>query len=263
MGRLAPALLTVPLLLGLAQAQDPPLPSAGSVGELQGTGWVGHGFRQHVREAIALNKQRKPLHSARSGGLSDGVSRRLIFLEQLTIPYAWWTDRRAKKWNERGIGIVRDDFVPIAWAAPHDAPLRYRGQMTKEQEKQLEARLKAFRKEAKRLADDHDFGGVARLSVAELDALEALEASWGSNLAMTKHILEQVGFAAANAVGYVRQDPEVKGLARKFVKSTLWGFSTSVGLDRRAQAAHAHGAGILVNDLPPIPLRAAVARAGL
>lgn len=263
MRRLAPAALLLACLALPARADGPPLPSAGSAGSLTGEGWVGHGFAAHVREAIALNSARKPLHAAASGGASECVSRRLVLLERLTLPYARLTDARAKKWNARGVGIVRDDFVPVAGAAAWNAPLRWRGQMTDDQEKALKARLKAYKREVKRLVGDDDFAGAARRSLVELEAIEALEAAWGCHLAMTKHIVEQTGFAAANAVLYVRQEPGVKGLARSFVKDTLWGFASSTGLDRRAQAAHARGAGVLVNDLPPIPLRAALRRAGL
>lgn len=250
-------------LAGTAWAQDPPLPGAGVAGAVQGEVWQGHGFAQHLKEAIALNQLRAPLYAARSGGASRCVSRRLVLLEQLTRPFAWLTDQRAKKWNARGVGIVRDDFVPMSGAAPWDRPVRFRGRMTEAQQETLSARLSRFRDELGDLVEADDFAGAARRTHQELQAVEALEQTWGCHLAMTLHVLEQIGFVAANCKGYVEQDPEVASFARKFVRRMGWGLPASPGLDRDAQAAHAFDAGVILNDVPPIPFRAACARAGI
>lgn len=246
-----------------AQDPDPPLPGAGAAGAVQGQDWQGQGFAHHLTEAIELNRAREPLHAARSEGASRPVSRRLVFLERLVRPFAWLTDRQARKWNERGVGIVRDDFMPMAGAAAVDRPVRYTGQMSAEQERQVKERLKAYRDQVNDLADRRDFAGAARRTEAELRALEALERAWGCHLAMSIHVVEQVGFAAANVVRYVQQEPEVAGFARKFIRRLTWGLPESPELDRKAQAAHARGAGVIVNDVPPIPFRAACARAGI
>lgn len=48
------------------------------------------GFAHHLREAIALNSERRPGYEARTGGESAALSRRLVLLERLTTPWAWW-----------------------------------------------------------------------------------------------------------------------------------------------------------------------------
>lgn len=255
-------LLAWPLCAG-AQDLDPPLPNAGAAGAVQGETWVGRGFAHHLEEAVELNRARGPLHAARSQGASKPVTRRLIFLEQLVRPIAWLTDQRGKKWNKRGVGIVRDDFMPMSHAPALDRPLRWTGRMSAAQQRQVEDRLDAFRARLNARLDERDFVGAARETDRELRAIEALEASWGCHLAMTVHVLEQIGFAAANAVLYVQKEPEVRDFARKFVKQLAWGLPQSPQLDRDAQAAHAHGAGVIVNDVPPIPFRAACRRAGV
>jgi hypothetical protein len=70
-------------------------------------------MEHHLREAIALNRERMPLYAAETGGRSLPVSRRLIGSERLALLAAWTIDRRARPWLERGVRIVCDEFVPM------------------------------------------------------------------------------------------------------------------------------------------------------
>lgn len=215
------------------------------------------GFVRHLRDAIAINQQRRPRYDARTGGASRALSRRLVLYERVVIPWAWWIDQRAKKWNRRGVMIVAGDFVSMQGIRPDSAPPSRTGQATDAQVEGLERQLKAFRAAAGAALDAHRFDEAARLAYELLRELERSEAAWGCHFAMTRHVVEQVGYAALNALTWrAMTNGETDGLARSFVKGLRLGLASSLGIDRRAQASHALGAGIIVNDVPDIPLAA-------
>lgn len=213
------------------------------------------GFVAHLRDAIALNEARRPNYDARTNGASRGLSRRLVLYERVCLPWAWWVDRRARRWNERGVMIVAADFVSMANVRDPAAPPPRSGRATDAQAGALSARLKAFRAAVKRADDAGRFDEVARLSAELLREVEATEARDGCSWAMTRHVVEQVGYAALNALTWrARSGGATDDLARRVVWGLRLGTGACVGLDRRAQACHALGVGVLVNDLPEIPL---------
>lgn len=216
------------------------------------------GFARHLREAIALNQARRPLYEARTRGESAALSRRLVLYERLLLPWAWWMDRRARRWNERGVMIVAADFVSMTHVRDAAAAPPRAGRASEARLEALDARLATFRGDVKRACDAGRFDEVARLSVALLREVEDAEAREGCSYAMTRHVVEQVGYAALNAITWRAQSGgETDGLARRFIWGLRLGTSSCVGLDRRAQALHALGAGIIVNDVPDIPLAVA------
>src|SRR5690606_6367817 len=114
---------------------------------------------------------------------------------------------------------------------------------------------KAYRREVVRLVDAGRFDEVARVSAALLHEVEASEARDGCSFAMTRHVVEQVGYAALNALTWRAQSQgQTDPMARDLVRKLRIGTNTSASLDRMAQTSHALGAGILVNDVPEIPL---------
>lgn len=217
------------------------------------------GFRQHLREAIALNTARRPVYEALSGGASRRVSKRLVLVERATSLWAAWIDFRARRWQKKGVQIVAGDFASMEHVRPASSPPRWRGRMSKAQQEQLEGRLDVLRRETKRLLEARRWVEAARLADAELAAVEGLEAAWGCHLAMTKHTIEQVGFAALNADTWSRQSGgETDGLARHFVWALRVGIWGGPAIDAMAQEGQAAGAAVVVNDVPEIPLRRAL-----
>src|SRR5215207_3680309 len=71
-------------------------------------------FEHHLREAIALNRERAPRYAALSDGASRPISRGLIAAEYLLLPVARWFDRRAASYHRAGIPLLEDLFVPMA-----------------------------------------------------------------------------------------------------------------------------------------------------
>ncbi|MNY10363.1 hypothetical protein D3C86_1433380 [compost metagenome] len=219
------------------------------------------GFYQHVREAIHSNSERRAVYAKASKGASLPLSQKLITLEQLVLPLAAWFDRAAADFNRRGIPVVKGDFVAMSGVLPPQTPPRHRKQASDEDVRMLEGWLDDYHDATQGAIKRRDFKQVAALSVSLVDRIEQLEAKADSHFAMTKHLVESVGFAAAHGVqSHAASHGEADDLVARFLKVQAFGLSGAVSLDRDAQRLHARGIGILVNDLPAIPLREAWAQ---
>ncbi|MBM3266571.1 MAG: hypothetical protein FJZ01_02895 [Candidatus Sericytochromatia bacterium] len=71
------------------------------------------GFAAHLREAIALNRERREYYAKRSGGASVTLSNRLIAQEKMALLAAGAFDSRAKSFEARGIAVVSGAFVSM------------------------------------------------------------------------------------------------------------------------------------------------------
>nr|MBA2571563.1 hypothetical protein [Gemmatimonadota bacterium] len=70
-------------------------------------------FETHLREAIALNRERLPLYAQLTDGASLPISRRLIRAELLALPLARYFDRRAQPYERAGIPLLSEAFVSM------------------------------------------------------------------------------------------------------------------------------------------------------
>ncbi|MBM3266572.1 MAG: hypothetical protein FJZ01_02900 [Candidatus Sericytochromatia bacterium] len=71
---------------------------------------------------------------------------------------------------------------------------------------------------------------------------------------MCRHIVESLGLGAVTAISCAaRSDGATVGLSRDLIAIQLLALGGAVDTDTQAQALHARGIGILVNDLPSIP----------
>jgi hypothetical protein len=70
-------------------------------------------FLNHLKEAIALNKIRKPMYSALSQGKTEEISNLMIFNERLIMPLAYAFDLWADRLQSEGYPIICEDFLPM------------------------------------------------------------------------------------------------------------------------------------------------------
>lgn len=210
-------------------------------------------FETHLRDAIAVNSTRSTLYAEATQGASRSLSTVLIGTENATLPMAMWLDNRAQSFNEQGIGIVADDFVPMQPLPAWDTPPRYTRVATPQALWEVSTVLRELRRIGRRAARRLAFVSVAEATALALDQVRNCETAQQSHFAMTRHLLESVGLAAVHAEDYLRRDPKTASLARDLVRLQLVGLRLAVGLDARAQHLHKRGAGILVNDVPSIP----------
>ncbi len=216
-----------------------------------------HAFYDHVLAGIRSNAARAPIYERLSAGASRPIIRRLTLFQRLFLPLAWLVDRRAHRFQRRGIPIVAGDLMPVAGLPDPTTPPRWRNRLDPAAARQLAADLKAYRRDFWASVRAADFAGAAELSYRVLRQVERLEATAGCHLAMVKHFLESLGLGALHAIRYVEMSQgEVIPLAKAFLAVQLLPFDQTLPLDLEAQALHARGVGIVVNDVPAIPFAA-------
>lgn len=215
-------------------------------------------FTVHLLDAIRINQQRREIYAAVTQGRSRRLSSALIWFERLCLPVSVWIDHRAKPFNAQGISIVSDDFIDMAEIAPADTPPRFTGQASADDLRQVRRNLSDL---SGRLTDamrSADFEAAAGACEWALDGIEDLEEASATHHAMSRHIVESIGLAAVNALRYHRQSQGgTLKLSRDLVRLQALSLLSTTFYDRMAQRHQARGVGILVNDVPSIPFRAA------
>lgn len=212
------------------------------------------GFAEHLREAIAINVERRGVYAEMTGGRSRWLSNLLIASERLTLPMALFLDARAARFNREGVGVVAEDFVPMAGLPGAETPPRYDGCSPKEEIQRLRGELKEVARAAREGARGEEFGVVCEVCAECLEELEALQERLGAHFAMVVHLVESVGFGAANAPRWAEEsDGESVRLSRTLVSLQAKSLVPGLRFDVMAQRLHGEGCGILVNDVPAIP----------
>lgn len=210
-------------------------------------------FEEHIRDALALNRERLPLYSRASGGESEAVSRRLIGLEELSRVAAKWHDWRAAKFRKAGIPLLCDEFSSMS-AAPAFAtgavpppPLRPAAWDPAQAGREIRGLVGGC----------EDAGCFARASrrVTELIAQVAPQRDY---FCMTRHVLESIRRSfdlapAHDAAARAKGRGSTFGISRGFVRTQTLGLAAALDLDERARLLQERGIPILCGDLPPIP----------
>ena len=207
-------------------------------------------FAGHLEEALHVNLERMPLYARLTGGESERISRQLIRYERWALPLARWVDRRARPFNARGIGVVADDFVPMAGTPPF-----------RERSAEPPLPLSAFRPaDARRIRralssalKNGGFAGIAAALRAELHALEAVPCYH----CMLRHLLESMLRVATLAPTHAAQAEAAgmkspAGLSRLLLRLHLFTLGDAAKLDALAAPIQARGIPILCQDVPPI-----------
>ena len=208
-------------------------------------------FEHHLREAIALNRERAPHYAALSDGASRPISRALIAAECLLLPVARWFDRRAAPYHRAGVPLLEDLFVPMA-LAPAFGSVR---PMADDRPSGSGPRPRAIRR---RVGRAYAEGGFASADAALADELAALAVAPRADC-LVRHLLESAHRLATLAPHHLARCEE-QGLASpapllaRLLRLHLWGLTSASALDRRARPLHARGVPILAQDLPPIPV---------
>jgi hypothetical protein len=204
----------------------------------------------HLRDAIRLNRERLPLYSARSDGRSEGISRRLILLERLALPLAWYVDRQAEPYLRRGIGVVCDDFVSMELVPRPDGGAAESGSASEPMEGREVA---ALRRQVERGLRAGGWEGAAAALRESLHALEGEPA----RQCMVRHLLESAlriatlaprHAAEAERLGMRSPEP----VSRLLLRAHLLSMPEAASLDRRAAPVQAEGIPIVCADVPPI-----------
>ena len=178
----------------------------------------------------------------------------LIRTEYICLPFALGFDRRGKRFNEAGIPIIQDDFVPMDEIGdPHDPPL-YANRAEQGEFEAVSAELNEYIRCLRDSAKTLGFEQAARDTARMLTAVAERETRCEAHFAMLRHLLESIGLAAVNAIRFAELSAgKTRLLSRDLLMFETKGVRTAVALDQRAQEVHALGVGIIVNDIPLIP----------
>lgn len=212
----------------------------------------GH-FSTHLHDAISVNRQRQGYYAQQTNGRSLWLSRWMVLSEYLCLPLAHHFDRQAAPFNARGIGIVENDFIDMARILPVDTPPPLSGQAGSITRSRVKSALKSYKKAALAELGSGNFQAVCASTAATLAWLHVEERQCGASFAMSRHLLESIGFAAVHAESYISADPATAPLARRLTGVQLRLADAGVFTDGLAQRCHSMGAGIIINDVPAIP----------
>jgi len=216
-------------------------------------------FSLHIKEALAINMQRKTEYAQVTNGKSLVTSRAMIWGELLSLPVAKYYDWRAVKFNKQGIPIVLNDFVSMDDIKPCSSKPQYSSTADFLTFTYIRSELKTYSQQLKAAIALLDFRKICALTAELIDKVFEQENKSQAHFAMLIHILESIGFAAANSIEYSKMsNGATDKLSKALIKlqSNPMTLSLAVKIDSSAQKAHALGAGIIVNDVPSIPFLA-------
>lgn len=210
-------------------------------------------FRQHLVEAIELNLSRRNHYSANAGFRGRLLSHLLVTSERLCLPIARYFDSKAKVYIERGIPVVKNDFIDMADTPDINTPLTYRGRANRATFQLVRKMLLTSTKQTLKRLESGNYLSAAEEIEKCILSLEEIEKKEAVHFAMVKHVLESAGLAAIHAHDYILEEKSIHGLCQRLVAIQIKLSASSLLFDRLAQACHEKDVGIVVNDVPPIP----------
>jgi hypothetical protein len=208
-------------------------------------------FYDHVKDAITLNKTRKPLYANLTENKSLKISRYLILWERFIGLKAKKYDRKAVQYQKRGIPFMCEDFVdmketPKFKPKTSEIPIAYFDSKAPNSRK-IKIRLKAAL-----IKGYESFKRQTETEIEELDQNLSYDC-------LLRHLLESLRRSSDLAPRYLlRVDPSKKArldkTIQKYLKLQIFGISQASFIDRKARSIQAKGIPILCNDVPYVGL---------
>ena len=211
-------------------------------------------FTKHIADAIKLNKERRDLyrHTSIEKGLpsSEFLSNGLINFERLIYPFAFYYDRSARQFQNKGISILCSDLVDME-ETPEYKPLTTQIPRAKSFKTYP---LKKWKKELRNLSSKRQWNSYKEKIEEYLDLLKMEKGSH----CLVKHFLESVGRTASLANGYLakleksKDQKKLNRFLKRFVNLQMLGLLQANRLDQRAFPYQKVGIPIFCQDVPPI-----------
>lgn len=208
-------------------------------------------FYDHVKDAIVLNKIRKPLYAKATNKDSLKISRYLILWERFIILKSRKYDRKAAQFNQMGIPFMCEDFVdmkltPEIILNTSQIPRPYLSSQSPKG-KAIKSRLKTSLQEG--------YKSFKKQTENEIQRLE-MNSSYDCLL---RHLLESLRRTGDLAPRYLERTPKqhkkkLNKLLTKYLKLQIFGISQAIFIDKKARSIQAKGIPILCNDVPHVEL---------
>lgn len=208
-------------------------------------------FEEHIREAIAVNRERAALYARATDGASNGVFRRFIVMQHVVLPFARWFDWRARRYEAAGVPLLSSIFESMS-----KVPEICLTAGEKQGDDGWSPDTRAMRRALLAAFRDGGFGGAAKRADDELRLLAARP--WRD--CMLRHQLESIVRLCTVGPDNIR-DAIARGLSspepllRRLLYFHLRGVSGSLFLDRPALPLQRKGIPILERDLPVVSPR--------
>lgn len=211
-------------------------------------------FYSHLKEAVVINRQRRLVYAKATNNRSYPLSTQLILSELMLLPLAKYFDWQGREFNVQGIPIITDDFVSMqSIKEVGESPLLQNGPDV-QRTFQLKQAVQNYVRQIKPLLAEHEFYEICQYTEQCITQIETIERNMGVHYAMLIHLLESIGLAAVNAIGYASLSAgRTQGLSRRLITIQMYALKGAIRVDIAAQKIHAMGAGIIVNDVPKIP----------
>lgn len=216
------------------------------------TAWSATCFKDHLIEAVHINKIRLPLYSQQTNGHSEWMSRAWIASEQavLNTLNIFNPDSFALKYEQAGIPIICSGFMPMNQTPDFNyqklspPPLPFKSvQYTKN----LRTRLKV-------LLDQNNFYKGWQLLDSEIKKLETQP----NYHCLSRHILESSARFLSQAESFNQHALRIGlesslPISKKMALWQLLGLPFTKLIDTHAAKIQAQGVPIFCNDIPKIP----------
>lgn len=212
------------------------------------------GLYEHLYEAITSHETRMPYYASISDGQSDPIFKKIAFMQRMNLPIAWYIDLQARKFQKSGIPIIIGDLKSMATIPPKEKKPEYQGTMSSQTFNEIRIHLRDYQRTALKFVKDSKFAEVAAETLKMVNYVRYMEKQHRAHLAMTVHMLDSVGYTSLHAAKY-QTDSQGKtdSLARQFLTIQILPLQECLPTDKKAQAIHKLGAGVIVNDVPDIP----------
>lgn len=209
-----------------------------------------HGLAAHLRDAIRLNRSRRPRYARLGGARAWTLSTALIAAERALLPAARVLDAQAGAFVAAGVPILVADLMPMSAAGSVGERDAAGGRGERVRLRTSDLRLLDVWREAR----GGRFAEAADAIRGALNTVRRLEASSGRAYALTAHVLDSAGLMALRAPIYA----EATGgatlpLSRRLVVGHLPLVPAALRLDVAAHPVQARGVGLFVRDLPAVP----------
>lgn len=209
--------------------------------------YAGH-FTNHVKESIAINKERRPFYHTLTNGKSDEAYRRLISVERLILPSAAIYDFRASYFQKRGVPVLENEFRPMNPSPTFDPSQR---KIPAEVIKDIP--WKDYRSELQALVKNRDREKLLSRSLEIINEMKTQPEYW----CLTRHLVESV-YRFAWFLPERERAAKEKGI--RSPAKLLWevmdyhllGFSRFVRIDRLSAPVQKEGIPLLCSELPDL-----------
>lgn len=212
-------------------------------------------FTHHTKSAIKVNKNRKKYYSDLTNGKSKSITFLLNTLSYLMLPIIFFIDISAKRFTQKGIKILENDFIELSEINQKDKSVEKLDIINFENYNYVNNKRINYIKSVKALLKTQNLLEICHKSSDFIESIEKIEKKGNCNIPMTKHIVESIGFNVLHGIEYSKQsNGKTLHLSNLIIRLHILGLNNSLNwIDKKCQVFFQNNVGIVINDIPSIP----------